>query len=189
MCSNSLPQGTNPSNWEYTTLRSCLTCTVLLQLRLVKTLLNRETPCLLTWALCNPAADQASQEHPALSAAQRSSGVASTSQPSKQQQPAQESSHHTQRPQHDSAQPRHGESSQHPQGVQAGSSQQPHGVSVGKHSHHVRLQGPDPSPAHPGQAGGSRSQPESRELEELFAVLSSWLNLAESRAGLPLWGR
>ncbi len=153
-------------------------------------------------------ADQASQEHPALSAAQRSSGVASTSQPSKQQQPAQGSTHHMPRPQHDSgqhrhgessqhpqgvqagsSQPRHGESSQHPQGVQAGSSQQPHGVSVGKHSHHVRLQGLDPLPTHPGQGGGSRLQPESRELEELFAVLSSWLNLAESRAGLPLWGR
>ena len=124
-----------------------------------------------------------------MSAAQRSSGIASTSQPSQQPQPAQESTHRMPRPQHDSAQPRHGESSQHPQGVQAGSSQQPHGVSVGKHSHHVRLQGLDPSPTRPGHAGGSGSQPESRELEELFAVLSSWLNLAESRAGLPLWGR
>ncbi|KAL0021859.1 hypothetical protein WJX77_009077 [Trebouxia sp. C0004] len=134
------------------------------------------------------ARDQASQEYPALSAAQRSSGVASTSQPSKQQQPAQEASPYMQRPQHDSNQHRCGESSQHPQGVQAGSSQQPHGVSVGKHSHHVRLQGLDPSSTHAGQAGGSRSQPDSRELEELFAVLSSWLSLAESRHGLPLWG-
>lgn len=147
------------------------------------------TLCLLTRFLCNTAADQASQEHPALSAAQRSSGVASTSQPSKQQQPDQGSSYRVQRPQHDSSQPRHGESSQQPQGVQAGSSQQPHGVSVGKHSHHVRLQGLDPSLTHSGHAGGFRSQSESRELEELFAVLSSWLSLAESRHGLPLWNR
>ena len=139
--------------------------------------------------LCNPGADQASKEHPALSAAQRSSGVASTSQPSQQQQPVQESPHHMSGPQHDSGQHRHGESSQPPQGGQSGSGQQPHGVSVGKHSHHVRLQGLDSSSTHPGQAGGFRSHPESRELEELFAVLSSWLSLAESRAGLPLWGR
>ncbi len=168
---------------------SCLSCTVLLQLQLVRYSSQACTLCLLKQSLCHPAADPASQEHPALSAAQRSSGVASTSQPSKQLQPAQESSHQVQRPQHDSGQHRHVESSQHPQGVQAGSSQQPHGFTVGKHSHHVHLQGLDPSSAHPGQAGASRSQPESRELEELFAVLSSWLSLAESRHGLPLWGR
>ncbi len=115
--------------------------------------------------------DQTSQEDPALSAAERSSGVASTSQPSAQQ-PAQQTS------------------SQHPQGAQPGPSQHAHGVPVGKHSHHVRLEGLDPVVTQSGKAphqGSSEQHSQLRELEELFAVLSSWLHLRESRHGLLLW--
>lgn len=125
---------------------------------------------LLMLSVGNVIADQAGQEHPALSAAQRSSGVASTSQPSRQQ---------------DSP---HG-SSQHLKETQQGPSQHSHGVTGGKHGHHARQQGLDPGATHGGQAGASRLPSQSRELEELFAVLSSWLSLGESRHGLPLWER
>ena len=126
-------------------------------------------------------ADQAGQEHPALSAAQRSSGVASTSQPSRQQDSPHGSSQHA----HEAQSGSH----QHPQEAQHGPSQHSHGVTGGKHSHHARLQGLDPGATHSGQAGPSRVPSQSRELEELFAVLSSWLSLGESRHGLPLWER
>ena len=99
-------------------------------------------------------ADDQDVTNMALSAAQRSSAVASTSQPS-QHHPA-----HAQHSQYHSSHPEH--------------SQQPHG--------------------HPGHLHGSqlgqtdaKQAPFTRELEELFAVLSSWLSLRENRQGLPLW--
>ncbi|KAL3142038.1 hypothetical protein ABBQ32_004670 [Trebouxia sp. C0010 RCD-2024] len=96
----------------------------------------------------------ADDSNPALSAAQRSSGVASTSQPS-----------------------------QHPP-ADSESSHGPHGQHVGyQHS------GQYPHDQKPTQHGHTDDKhlPHTRELEELFAVLSSWLSLGESRQGIPLW--
>lgn len=109
---------------------------------------------LLQISLVLPAcAEQGKEGNPALSAAQRTSGVSSTSQPS-----------------------------QHPP-AHTGSSQHPHGQPGHLHG---RSQ---PHDGEPGQHGrtDAKQLPNTRELEELFAVLSSWLGLNETRQGLPLW--
>ena len=81
---------------------------------------------------CTVDADEGIQSNFALSAAQRSSGIASTSQPSQ---------------------------------------------------HHPAQHAMGPTPKH-FMGANPKQLPHTQELEELFAVLSSWLSLGENRHGL-----